>query len=205
MSISGHFVYKNLAISQHHNIQHPFTNMLISTKPNKIIEIGTSQGGLTLMLRHILDENNLKETNLITYDVYDPVFLKQIIVENNELISTKVETLFCQQYKVFKDEETKNSLKDYIRKDGVTAVICDGGNKSSEFNLFAELLKPNDIIMAHDYAPNKEYFEQHMKDKIWNWHEIQDSDIIESCQKYGLVPYMREEFLNVAWACFKKE
>lgn len=59
--------------------------------------------------------------------------------------------------------------------------------------------------MAHDYAPNTEYFEQYMRNKIWNWHEIQDSDIIDSCEKYGLKPYMREEFLSVAWACFKKE
>ena len=59
--------------------------------------------------------------------------------------------------------------------------------------------------MAHDYAPNKEYFEEHMRDKIWNWHEIQDSDIQESCKKYHLTPYMQNEFLSVAWACFIKQ
>lgn len=205
MSVSGHFVYKNLAISQHPGIQETFTKMFLSVKPSRILEMGTSQGGLTLMIRDILDENNLKNTDLITYDIYDPVYLKYIINENNKLISTKIETVFCQYYKSFKDEETKLLLQNYIRQDGVTIVLCDGGNKSSEFNLFSELIKNNDVIMAHDYAPNTEYFEQYMKNKIWNWHEIQDSDIIESCQKYGLVPYMREEFLSVAWACFKKE
>lgn len=90
---------------------------------------------------------------------------------------------------------------DFIRQPGLTIVLCDGGNKIHEFNLLNNYIKPNDIIMAHDYAPSREYFQEHMKNKIWNWHEIQDSHIIESCQKHNLVSYMREEFLNVAWVC----
>lgn len=204
MSVSGHFVYNNLSISQHQNIGNIFANMISNNKPSRVIEIGTSQGGLTLMIRDILDQYGLQKTDLITYDIYDPIYLKYFIVENNKNITTKVETLFCERYQSFKNEETKNLLKNYIQQEGSTLIMCDGGNKIVEFNLFAELLKKEDIIMAHDYAPTKEYFESHMRDKIWNWHEIQDSDIIESTQKYNLVPYMQNEFLNVAWLCFIK-
>lgn len=203
MSVSGHFVYKNLAISQHPDIFTFFKNLITTIKPARILEIGTSHGGLSLMIRDILDDNNLKETHMMTYDIYEQTFLKPLVVDRNTEVKT--ETLFCDHYKMFKDEETKNAISYYIRQSGTSLVLCDGGNKQSEFNLFSELIKQGDVIMAHDYAPNKEYFEQEMKNKIWNWHEIQDSDIIESCQSNGLKPYMREEFLNVAWACFKKE
>jgi hypothetical protein len=205
MTISGHFIYNNLAISQHQNIIEPFSNMISKIKPERVLEIGTSQGGLTLMIRDILDQYGLYQTDLTTYDVYDPVYLKNSISTENKNITIKVETLFCQKYVFFKNEETKNLLKNYIQEQGTTLILCDGGNKSAEFNLFAELIKKEDIIMAHDYAPNKEYFEQHMRDKIWNWHEIQDSDIQESCQKYQLTPYMQNEFLSVAWGCFIKQ
>jgi hypothetical protein len=205
MTISGHFIYNNLAISQHQNIIEPFSNMISKIKPERVLEIGTSQGGLTLMIRDILDQYGLYQTDLTTYDVYDPVYLKNSISTENKNITIKVETLFCQKYVFFKNEETKNLLKNYIQEQGTTLILCDGGNKSAEFNLFAELIKKEDIIMAHDYAPNKEYFEQHMRDKIWNWHEIQDSDIQESCQKYQLIPYMQNEFLSVAWGCFIKQ
>jgi hypothetical protein len=43
-----------------------------------------------------------------------------------------------------------------------------------------------------------------MKNKIWNWHEIQDSDIIDACEKYNLEPFMEQEFLQAAWVCKKK-
>jgi hypothetical protein len=58
--------------------------------------------------------------------------------------------------------------------------------------------------MAHDYAPSQEYFEHTMKGKIWNWLEIQDSDIIECCTSNKLEQYMYEDFLNVAWVCKRK-
>jgi hypothetical protein len=33
---------------------------------------------------------------------------------------------------------------------------------------------------------------------------LEQIKIEESCKKYNLQPFMRDEFLNVAWACFKK-
>jgi hypothetical protein len=57
--------------------------------------------------------------------------------------------------------------------------------------------------MAHDYAPSAEYFEEYMKDKIWNWMEIQDSDIQQSIDKYNINNYMEEDFRDVAWYCGK--
>jgi len=202
MTISGHFVYKGLAISQHSNIEQVFCSLLLDLKPKRIIEIGTFHGGLALMIKDILDQN-LISYNFRTYDTVDQVFLKDI-VGNCPNLDIYNKNIFNDSYNDFLDISTKNELKSYIEESGVTLVICDGGSKKNEFKLFAELIKEGDVIMAHDYAPDATYFQEHMYNKIWNWHEIQDSDINESIQNHNLQPYMREEFLNAAWACFKK-
>jgi hypothetical protein len=59
--------------------------------------------------------------------------------------------------------------------------------------------------MAHDYSPNEEYFELNIKNKIWYWLEIQDTDIISSIFENNLTPYMDDEFKNVVWVCKEKK
>jgi hypothetical protein len=59
--------------------------------------------------------------------------------------------------------------------------------------------------MAHDYAPNENYFNENIKGKIWNWLEIQDSDINETCEKYNLKPFMEDDFRSIVWVCKIKE
>jgi hypothetical protein len=58
--------------------------------------------------------------------------------------------------------------------------------------------------MAHDYVPNEEIFERSVKNKIWDWMEIQLSDVEQSCYDNNLESYMSEEFLDVVWLCKRK-
>jgi 2-hydroxy-3-keto-5-methylthiopentenyl-1-phosphate phosphatase len=101
----------------------------------------------------------------------------------------------------FESNETEKEIYDIINQEGISIVLCDGGSKKNEFNLLSNLLKKGDIIMAHDYAPNEIFFKQKMINNYWNWLEIQDSDIDFVCKKNNLVPYMNEEFIEVAWVC----
>ena len=55
--------------------------------------------------------------------------------------------------------------------------------------------------MAHDYASTSEYFKENIYMKFWNWHEIQDSDIQESVEKYNLESFMQEQFTSAVWVC----
>jgi len=199
----AHLSYRGLATEQNPNIIYPFDKLISEIKPLRIIEIGTFAGGLTLILRTILDNNNLEDSHIITYDVHSPTYLLPIIKNVTNIISY-TKNLFDETYSNFANEQNKNEIVSFIQEQGITLLLCDGGCKKCEFNILSNHLKPNDIIMAHDYAPNAEYFKLYMENKIWNWHEIQDSDINESIKNYNLKPYMREEFLNVAWACFKK-
>jgi hypothetical protein len=59
--------------------------------------------------------------------------------------------------------------------------------------------------MAHDYAPNEEYFDKYINGKIWNWLEIQDQDINESCYKYNLKPFWENELRQVVWVAKIKQ
>ncbi len=59
MDITGFFIYRNLTTMQHPSIEGKFLKLITTLKPTKVLEIGTSSGGLTLMLRDILDNNGL--------------------------------------------------------------------------------------------------------------------------------------------------
>jgi|SRR5215831_5160950 len=81
-----------------------------------------------------------------------------------------------------------------IEKPGITYVLCDNGKKSLEFSIFAQHLKPGDIIGAHDYF-NAVY---------WPWTEITQEAVAEPVARYGLEPWMQEHFDLAGWLVYKK-
>lgn len=196
--MEGHFIYENLIISQHPNVGDKFKSLINEFKPKRVLEIGTADGGLTLLLRDILDSSNLNDVVIRTYDINEQKNLK-LKNKNIEIITKNV---FNHPYS---ELEHPHEVKEFIQQEGKTLVLCDGGSKKNEFRLLSQFLKIGDIIMAHDYAPNENYYNENIKDKIWNWLEIQDSDINESCLTYNLKPYMEDEFRSVVWVCKIKE
>lgn len=199
-----HLSYNGLGTEQNPNIIYPFNSLISLVKPSRVLEIGTFAGGLTLIIRTILNNNNLLDSIVVTYDINEPTYLIPQLVNFPNTFSY-VENIFSNCYSQFNNETISQKIISFIQQEGVTLVLCDGGCKKCEFNILSSYLKNNDIIMAHDYAPNKEYFDQHMYQKQWNWHEIQDSDIEYSIQNNHLKPFMYEEFLSVAWLCMIKQ
>jgi hypothetical protein len=198
---TGMFAYKGIAVLQHENISQTFSKLFLQVLPTQILEIGTSHGGLTILLRDLLDSLNLKETLIRTYDIHSRNYIKH---HNKDIdIEVLTKNLFNSNYSELLESE-KEDVVNFIQKPGVTIVLCDGGSKKDEFKIFADHLKVNDIIMAHDYAPSREYFLENNYNKIWNWCEISDLDINESCEKNKLNPFLQEDFLKTAWVCRKK-
>jgi hypothetical protein len=195
--VSGGFAYGYLFMSQHKDTPEVFQKFLARVRPSRILEIGTFHGGLTLCLRDIMDNLNLYDSPIVTYDVNDQEFLKPLVKNKNIVVVT--ENIFSSDYSSFKDDYTEQSIRNFIQGSGVTVVLCDGGCKKCEFNLMSSLLKINDVIMAHDYAPNIDYFEKYIKNKIWDWLEIQDNDINESIKKYNLNSYHQALMQKIAW------
>jgi hypothetical protein len=198
-----HASYRGLSIEQNPNIIDKFDELIKTIKPSRILEIGTFAGGLTLIMRDLLDLNELNDSDVLTYDVNVANYLINQL--DNKKITVKTKNLFSDNYSDFKDDDSKKELIDYINQHGVTIVLCDGGSKKNEFRLISSILKIGDVIMAHDYAPNEEYFQEHIHSKTWNWLEIQDSDINDACLKNNLTPYMDDDFKQVAWVCKIKE
>lgn len=196
--IKGWFAYKGNTTQQHENVGDVFKKLFINKKPSRILEIGTAYGGLTMILRDILNELNMQNTSIRTYDNYHKHYLDNIIG-----IEPIIDNIFSDSYLELNEKKSKTVI-DYIQQIGVTILLCDGGSKKNEFRLLSPYLKPGDIIMAHDYAPNQEYFNEHIKNKIWSWMEIQDSDIEESVILNNLTPYMSDEFTSVVWVCKEK-
>ena len=196
--IQGNFNYKDIPIQQHEDIKDAFFKLLESVKPKQILEIGTASGGLTLMLRHTLNDLSMNDTTIRTYDIERKHYLDYPKGKDIEVI---IKNVFNTEYTELIET---NEIKDYINRDGQTIVLCDGGNKINEFKILSGLLKSGDVIMAHDYCENEETFNAEYKDKIWNWLEIKDSDISESVKKYKLQPFMHEDFKRVVWVCKMK-
>lgn len=196
--IIGYFTYKGLTIMQHKEVVIQFEKLITEIKPKRILEIGTSSGGLTLLLRDLLDNHGLNKTEVRTYDINDPQYLHQ----HKKNIDIRVKNIFNHQYNELIEKE---EIIDFIAQDGPTIVLCDGGSKINEFNILSHHIKKGDVIMAHDYSKDYEYFEQNIKNKIWNWCEITESHIQVSSQINNLVPYMEDEFASVVWVCKIKQ
>lgn len=197
--VAGGYAYGYLFMSQNPFAQEVFYDLLWDIKPARILEIGTFHGGLTLMLRDIMDRLNLEKNIIRTYDINDQEFLKPLVVNRNVEVFTI--NIFNDNYSDFINSIAKETIQQFIQNNGITLVLCDGGCKKCEFNLIAPLLKNGDIIMAHDYAPNKEYFDNYIKNIIWDWLEIQDSDIEDVVLDNHLLPYNQSLAQKAAWCC----
>jgi len=197
--VNGGFAYGYLFMSQHENTPQVFLELLEIIRPSRILEIGTFHGGLILMLRDTLDSLGLSGSVIRTYDINDQEFLKPLV--KDKLVEVYTKNVFDKEYKNFADYHTEKEITKFIQQDGCTLVLCDGGCKKCEYNILTPLLKNQDIIMAHDYCPNKDYFNEHMKDQIWDWCEIEDCDIQEVSDKYNLIPFHQDKLLTIAWNC----
>jgi hypothetical protein len=188
--------FRGHTAQQNHGAFKVFYDFIKNVKPKRILEIGTSLGGFTTFLKIVCDDLNL-DTNIRSYDINRHSWYDDIIKLG---VDIRVENIFTEGFKDFSEE-----VKEYIRQDGTTIVLCDGGWKIGEFNVISKYIKNNDFILAHDYSENKEVFEKKILNKIWNWHEIQKSDIQNSIDSNNLIEFLPEIFSNVAWGCFIKQ
>jgi hypothetical protein len=185
-----------LAAQQHHEAFFVFYDVLKMIRPSNILEIGTALGGFTEFLCLACKDLNI-DCKILSYDINNRSWYNEI---EQKGATIKVENIFFNDY-----TEVKQEAIDFIKNDGLTLVLCDGGNKIGEFNILSKFLKENDIIMAHDYASSIEYFNSEIRGKRWNWHEIEYSNIKEACEKNNLSPFMKEKFDPIVWCCFMKE
>lgn len=181
----GGGLYKGIFSQQNKNFYPAFEKLFAQENIARVLEIGTATGGFIRAVR------DLTNAEIVTYDIKETKH-KTTLEENN--ITVKVQSVF----------DDFDFVEDYISRENQVLVICDGGNKPKEFEVFSRLLKPGDIIMAHDYSRDEELYRVYIKHNVWRWCEIQYKDIALAVQEYNLQPVLTEEFQEAAWTCWKK-
>lgn len=192
--ITGQIQYKNFIAQQHENIFNIFPKFLSEIKPNRVLEIGTANGGFILYIRDTLNECNMVSTEIWSFDVSTNDVYQELNKNNN--LCVKVENIFNDDYTSIND-----AVFDYINRDGTVLIFCDGGNKTKEFNCLSKYLKKGDYIMAHDYIDTVQNYLDNFEHKIWNWHEICESDIMQACKTHQLIDYKKDIFDSIVWTC----
>jgi hypothetical protein len=181
-------IYNGVQMSQVLGVYLPLNPDYISTFDN-IIEIGTYNGGLTSWLY----DNKNPNAKVVSYDIDGT-----INHTNRTDIDFRVEDCFA--------EKPFNDIIEMIQNSGRTLVVCDGGDKPKEFNAFSKYLKPNDVIIAHDYSTSTEEWKQYTE--YWQWPYEADTtyDLIKNAvEENGLEPYKQEQFNFCLWASYIKK
>lgn len=193
--VTGHTQYKGLTVQQHKNVFETFRHLLEATTPSRILEIGTAGGGFTLFLRDALDDLGLLKVPIKSFEIIDQVHYKILRDRGIEVI---IQNIFDHSYL---NLEKPEAVESFIKSKGLTLVLCDGGHKKAEFKQLAHLIKPGDVIMAHDYINTYDNFTKNFLGKIWDWREIGDDDIEEVCKQLNLESYFEESLNKVVWVC----
>jgi hypothetical protein len=168
---------------QNHLAFDKFKDLLAIEKFDYIIEIGTANGGLTVFLNEIKSDT----TELHSFDIRLPSHFNENLFKG---INLHILSVFS--------EEGESIIKELISK-GRCLILCDGGNKVNEFNHFSQLIKPGDMIMAHDYCDTVENFNNKIKGKYWDWHEIKDDQIKDGLSHVS--KYNKVDFTYAVWLC----
>jgi cephalosporin hydroxylase len=183
------WVYRNVQAGQRPETPSVFSEFFAQEKIDRVIELGTYQGAMALWLK---DQSTFYNFKFKTYDIKNR--LKNIKKEIGTIP-------FNFRNKDIHAPETVKGISSRISSPGVTLLLVDGGDKNKEFNLYAPALKTGDWIMVHDYAPNKNTWEQ-LKDKTWLCWESWDSAL--RLEEHSLEKKYTERFQSVMWGCFQK-
>jgi len=184
--------FLNIPVQQASNALNVFQEFFKNESFEYVIEIGTSYGGLSLFLN---EQSNIHNFKFITYDISD-IRIKKAWLDNKIPFDYRIEDCFSTN--------TSNFIITLL-KENKCLLLCDGGNKVEEFNFFSQFITSGSYIMAHDYSTDKNYFDKNIRDKVWNWLEIEDADIMSSVYNYNLTkPEYYEKFKDVVWVCYKK-
>lgn len=112
-SLSG---FMGHAAQQSHFAYQVFYDFIEEVKPKRILEIGTALGGFTEFLFIITNELGLN-TEILSYDISERPWYSEMIKKG---INVKVENIFSDDWSSVNPE-----VIDYIKKDGLTIVLCN--------------------------------------------------------------------------------
>lgn len=148
-------------------------HILQSAHINLVVEIGIDQGGLTaLMLAY-------REYSAGRMDV---PYLQYLGIDINtelmcEAVRNRDRSLFIQA-DAFAPETIQHVHTAVQQTHGRALIFCDGGDKPREIRAYASVLRPGDLLLAHDY--HNEYVDEALQDLPSNLERLQPEWIAET-------------------------
>lgn len=179
---------ENQRSAQSRFIEKPFLSILKDF--DLIIEVGTFTGVFTKWL----SDNCSSECKIFSYD-NNPNYR---VVEDIHNVNFRV----CDFFSL----DTLSEIRSLIKISGRSLILCDGGDKETEFKILSRFMKNDDVIMLHDYEHDPVDY-QAVKESI-GWPTDQESHFSNLKRYLGdlnLVPYKYDSFKNVLWGSFLKK
>lgn len=160
---------------------------ILQHKPSMVIEIGTSKGGMSSLLSACVSKYG---GEFHTFDVHNDGDYNQYPLYGNS-------TFHLQNCFV-----GAGDIGDLISRSGLCFVLCDGGNKPMEFNIFSDMLKVGDVIAAHDWIDETV---PGYSPLYWGWCETPTARLQEAINRNSLVDFEPKWFRYSAWCCKQKQ
>ncbi len=158
--------------------------------PDFVIEVGTQQGGLICALAEL----DVRGSRYISFDIQDirpgPVLeaFKDLCIEFRQ------EDCFAGGVaQIYKDNPRSKIM-----------LLCDGGNKVAEYEAFRGLLKPKDIILAHDWTYALNARQENDGNLYWAWSEFDyklEDRLHDAMQLNFEYPWYAKQLAKAAWFC----
>lgn len=145
---------------QHPDVAPAMRSLIADYPPARILEIGTGPGGFAMLLRELCPGVSIR-----SYDVRTSPHQVKLTAAG---IDARTADVLCPQ--------VLSEIAEYVQQPGRSVIFCDGGNKPAELRQIAQVAKPGDLILAHDYACDRGYFHREMLGRQWDWCEITDAD-----------------------------
>lgn len=143
-----------------------------------IIEIGFYKAGFT---QYLSDKVGNKLYSFDINRLENPVRLNKIESNGSHMF---VENIFAT-----------DTIPNLLKQDKRILLLCDGGDKQKEVKIFRGMLKPNDVVMAHDYFESKR--REKWQKALWYSCEIEAKDMdLEGLEHYN---EWTETFSPVVW------
>lgn len=165
-----------LCMSQNQNALALFSAIFDDYGPfAQLIEIGTGNGGLSIL-----------------FHIYAASVRGRFLTIDNRLRNARL--LASLGVESYGDScwNRENDLGAVIVQPGRSFIFCDGGDKRRELATFARYLKMGDIIGVHDYAATRKFYQEHLRNNVWDWCEITWNDIEPIANTYNLQPIERQ-------------
>ncbi len=218
VSVFGSFMQQNPAALLSIN------RLLLVHDFRTIIELGTHDGGLSTFLalyamtsqmpakaqdprEPSLYKNQTHHKHPRTFHTFDNTL--RDIPRTNLLMDMGADFVQCD---TLADPKVIASIQGLIQRYDRTLVLCDGGDKRKEVELYGPALKKGDFIMVHDWAYDATKMADLRARGIWFSHEswwdtdgpldaVPRDGIRRTCEANNIEQIYQEEFDDVAWFC----